>query len=68
MTAAIHQFRHHNLREGDVVRLRSGGPYMLVAVSDGEIERKVMCVWMAGRRMQTAPFDHRALEIVARQR
>lgn len=73
MSGNVVQLRHHDLREGDVVRLKSGGPNMLVSIADGEIMPQVQCLWFGGalprgrRRLQCEMFHAATLEIVARQ-
>jgi uncharacterized protein YodC (DUF2158 family) len=69
VNAEVIQLRRHDLIEGDVVRLKSGGPLMLVGVADPEIEDRVMCLWMGGarnRRLQSGMFSARVLDVVAR--
>ena len=65
MTAEIVRLRRHDFQEGDAVRLRSGGPIMLVAVADGEIISELLCVWVSGRRLQTGSFHFATVELVA---
>lgn len=65
----VHQLRRHDLVEGDVVRLRADGPLMLVAIADGDVQWRVICLWMGGvrnRRLQQSEFDARLLTLVAK--
>ena len=70
MSAEIVQLKRHDLNEGDAVRLKSGGPLMLVATADSEIWSEVQCIWVAGdrgkRRLQTRLFRPETLDLVAR--
>lgn len=72
MSGDVIPLRRHDLEEGDCVRLKSGGPNMLVAIADAEIERLVMCIWFGGgprgrRRFQAERFDPATLDVVAKQ-
>jgi uncharacterized protein YodC (DUF2158 family) len=69
MSENVVQLRRHDLVEGDAVRLKSGGPLMLVGIADGDISSEVTCLWMGGtrnRRLQSGVFHFRTLDLVAR--
>jgi uncharacterized protein YodC (DUF2158 family) len=51
----------NELREGDLVRLKSGGPAMRVINPQGAVG-EVWCVWMAGERQLRDAFPAAALE------
>jgi uncharacterized protein YodC (DUF2158 family) len=51
----------NDLQEGDLVRLRSGGPAMRVINPQGAAG-EVWCVWTAGERQLRDAFPARALE------
>ena len=71
MSGNVTQLRRHDMVEGDAVRLKSGGPLMLVGIADGDIRWEVVCLWMGGtrnRRLQSGVFDARTLDLVARGR
>lgn len=60
------QLRRHELEEGDVVRLNSGGPLMLVAISDAVIDNEVQCIWVVRRRLATEKFPAACLTLIQR--
>lgn len=62
----VHRIRHHDLKEGDAVRLKAGGPIMIVAIAEPDIERAVQCVWIAKRRLRHDNFLPVLLDVVAR--
>ncbi len=64
--AEIHILLHHNLGEGDAVRLKSGGPVMLVTTADGQRQSAVECVWTNQRLLKTDWFEACTLDVVAR--
>lgn len=49
----------NQVKKGDTVRLKSGGPLMTVVVVDGEF---VTCQWFKGDRAQEGAFEAAALE------
>jgi uncharacterized protein YodC (DUF2158 family) len=53
----------NDLREGDLVRLNTGGPAMRVINPQGAAG-EVWCVWMAGDRQLRDAFPATALEKV----
>jgi uncharacterized protein YodC (DUF2158 family) len=65
MSADIIPLRRHGLGEGDAARV-PGGPIMIVAIADAEIDADVTCVWFSRRRLKSGRFRGDALEIVAR--
>lgn len=66
MANNVIELRRHDLHEGDVARAKSGGPLMLVSISDAEIDDLVMCVWVERRRLKSERFRGRDLICVAR--
>ena len=56
-----------DIKLGDLVMLKSGGPVMTVDAINTDIfdDSKVtgvLCVWFVGDQLQRVRFDHRALE------
>lgn len=69
MTGNVVQIRRHDLRQGDCVRLKSGGPLMLLGIADPEIMDTVTCVWFGGprgRKLRSAVFRAKTLDLVVR--
>lgn len=66
MSAEVIPLRRHDLNEGDCVRLKSGGPLMIVAIADGEVERGVQVIWIDRRRLKHEWRDARVFDLVAR--
>lgn len=69
MSGEVVAFARHDLRRGDCVRSRAGGPLMLVAVADAGIWAHVQCIWVTpipGGRLQIAEFLGSSLDLVAR--
>ena len=55
------------LRVGDIVKLKSGGPNMTVAKIDINLAAKkneIQCKWFAGKSLQMGTFNPQTLEIV----
>lgn len=50
MSAEVIPLGRHDLNEGDIVRLKSGGPAMIVAIADAEMFNWVECVGVRGER------------------
>lgn len=48
-----------DIKEGDTVRLKSGGPLMTVEYTDNG---KVDCVWFVDGKLFRETFDKRSLE------
>ena len=52
----------HDLKPGDLVQLKSGGPVMTYE-GEGAMLGGALCVWFAGRVMQRERFDYAALKM-----
>lgn len=54
------------LKEGDVVQLKSGGPRMTIEgiglYGMGSTKKKANCVWFEGNKKQEALFELHSLE------
>jgi uncharacterized protein YodC (DUF2158 family) len=50
-----------NIKKGDVVQLKSGGPHMTVQQTNDE---SAECVWFSGYEDKSAWFDLASLEVV----
>jgi len=57
--------KEHVLRAGDVVRLRSGGPKMTIALVDSADD--CHCHWFDGGELKTSVVDINTLEKVEEQ-
>jgi uncharacterized protein YodC (DUF2158 family) len=66
MTGEVVRLRRHDIVEGDIVRLKSGGPLMLVGIADGDIDWWLTALWIEGRRLKSGRFDARCLDLIAR--
>lgn len=59
-----------NLKPGDVVRLKSGGPEMTIEdigeYSWGSERQQAMCKWFEGTKLHTDTFELASLERVTR--
>jgi uncharacterized protein YodC (DUF2158 family) len=58
-----------DIKSGDLVALKSGGPTMTVDtvntdIFDDDKITGVLCVWFAGEKLERVRFDHRAIEPV----
>ncbi len=55
----------NEIKVGDKVRLKSGGPTMTVHIASLYLrESCTVCVWFEGNKRQEGEFDIAALEIV----
>ncbi|HDS1213010.1 TPA: DUF2158 domain-containing protein [Shewanella algae] len=52
------------MQKGDVVQLKSGGPYMTIYSVSGE---KVGCVWFVENKPEHAAFAAETLELVEKE-
>ncbi len=66
MTDNVINLRRHDFREGDVVRLKSGGPLMLLMICDADIDNEIHCVWGERRRLKSGAFLAVTVDLVAR--
>lgn len=53
----------NDLKPGDVVRLKSGGPSITITGRDAAIAGKVIVAWFDGRELRTASIGADALEM-----
>ncbi|MGA7314344.1 MAG: DUF2158 domain-containing protein [Silvibacterium sp.] len=57
-----------DLKDGDIVQLKSGGPKMTVAnigiYGMGSTKKKANCVWFEGSKKQESLFELHSLEKV----
>lgn len=52
----------HDLKPGDLVKLRSGGPVMTLAEVPGLHGKTLRCFWFTGATLRDASFPMDALE------
>lgn len=52
----------HDLKPGDLVKLKSGGPVMTLGGVGGAYTSEARCFWFVGSEMKSASFPPEALE------
>ena len=52
----------HDLKPGDLVKLKSGGPVMVLAMAPGAYGSPLRCYWFTGNTPHDASFPPEALE------
>lgn len=53
-----------DFKEGDLVRLNTGGPLMTVTMVDGPIQGSVRTQWFVGEAMEKGAFHRKELMFV----
>lgn len=54
----------NDLKEGDVVRLKSGGPKMTISTMD-EVNKRVYCKWFVNGELKSEKFSPFSLGVVS---
>lgn len=52
------------MKKGDIVQLKSGGPYMTIYSVSGD---KIGCVWFVDKKPEHASFAAETLEVVGKE-
>jgi hypothetical protein len=68
VSADVIPLRFHDIEEGDVVRLKEGGPLLLVGCADSEVAREITVVWLVARRLHTGILLPSDVDVVLRGR
>ncbi|MFZ3008551.1 MAG: hypothetical protein WA047_20500 [Phenylobacterium sp.] len=66
MTGDVIPLRFHDIEEGDIVRLKEGGPLLMVGVADAAVAREITVVWLVSRRLHTGVLLPTDVDLVLR--